>query len=704
MTNFNRNRNAVPMETKPNNETQKNPRAGELLRVKRNIYLQAGLAFLTIILTIVILFSMTAAWYTNIVQTSGLVFQVEEWGFDSEINFENALPILASPGDEGSIWFSVSNENDSIIDVSVNVKKTNSETGLPMDAVMQRRLYFYVDTGEFINGEQVERVYLNSFSDYTYTVFNNSSLTFSEDYSNAPKIKWHWVYDVLGYYVLARDMVVTDDQGNEVQRFAIEEYLRPIEYNYDDATFVTTTDENGNITMEIETVDGMTTLSEFISEVTSSDGYQGSINEEDLISSGEYYKIADYSNGLGVYIYLCSYGDIIEETKIDTNLGQNANNLQEEEVYDATLVVSAQQSNIVPEEITSVENLEARIEESAETGEKVVLQLSGDLDLGTESLDIPTGADVMIDLNDRTITYSGTGRAITPKANSSVTLVNGAVNYNGEVSGNFMIRGEGAEINLSDIKSSGFDYGIYIGDNAAGNTVDSKMHITNCEFNTGTCTVFVSGNGDRSEQKTQVVIEDSNLVSEGYIICGNGTSTPGSGRYGTDIQVINSTLTSTGVGNASDDGSWGACIYHPQKDSDLTVYGCTLEGFMGIGIKGGTVNIIETTIKANGIFKELTLKGSGFSNTGDAVYIETGYNDSISLYISGCTLSHTDTASKSFRVYEENTPGVSVKIEDTTLDEAVDEKYLAPGATQTSNGGKYYVSPSSDKSGNSIFE
>ena len=693
------------METKPNNETLKNPRSGELLRVKRNIYLQAGLAFLTIILTIVILFSMTAAWYTNIVQTSGLVFQVEAWGFDSEIIIENDYPILASPGDEGNIWFSATNDNDSIIDVSINVTKTE------MKADMQKRLYFYVDAGEFINGEQVERVYLNSFNDYTYTVFNKGNLTLSEDYSNAPKVKWHWVYDVLGYYVVARQV---DIEGEGNAYYSVEEYLRPIEYDYDKTTFYATTDDEGKVTMSIDKIDGDKTLSEFLCEITEHDGYPGSIDENTPLAEGQYYPLATDENGYGIYIYICTYSDIERETSIDAELGQMAHRLNnpgiapedaeeilEEITCPATLIVSAQQSEIVPKQVASVEELKGSIANSAETGGKVVLQLSGNLDLGSESLDVPTGADVMIDLNGQTITYSGTGRAITPKTNSSITLVNGTVNYTGTASGNFMIRAEGAEIGLSNITSGGFDYGIYIGDNAAGNTVDSKLYITNSNISSGTCTVFVSGNGDRSEQTTQVVIEKSILMADGYVICGNGTATPGQGRYGTDIQVINSTLISRGAGSGDD--IWGACIYHPQKDSNLTVYGSTLEGYMGIGIKGGTVNIIGTTIKANGKFKELSLMGSGFSNTGDAVYIETGYNDSISLYISGSILSHTDADSLSVRVFEENASGVSVKIESGTFDEELNEKYLAPGATQSQGTNGKYVVSSPYKEEESIF-
>ena len=68
-----------------NNRSGKQNSSAALKQIKRNIYWQAGLALMTIILTVVIVFAMSAAWYTNIVQASGLVFQAESWGFEGDI-------------------------------------------------------------------------------------------------------------------------------------------------------------------------------------------------------------------------------------------------------------------------------------------------------------------------------------------------------------------------------------------------------------------------------------------------------------------------------------------------------------------------------------------------------------------------------------------------------------------------------------------
>ena len=73
-----------------------------LKRVRKSVYKQALLAGLLIVLTVVVLFAMTAAWYTNIVQSSGLVFEASVWGFDGTVTLGEA-GISAAPGDEGVV-------------------------------------------------------------------------------------------------------------------------------------------------------------------------------------------------------------------------------------------------------------------------------------------------------------------------------------------------------------------------------------------------------------------------------------------------------------------------------------------------------------------------------------------------------------------------------------------------------------------------
>ena len=155
-----------------------------LKRYRKRIYWQAGLALLTVILTITIVFAMTAAWYTNIVQTSGLVFEAEAWGFDGEV-VVNTDPIQAAPGDEGVIHLEVKNNSENISALSVNISKARMA-----DPEMQKRLYFFVDTQLTREGETMNRVYLNNQDSYTYTIFNKGNLTLTENMHNDAQLKW----------------------------------------------------------------------------------------------------------------------------------------------------------------------------------------------------------------------------------------------------------------------------------------------------------------------------------------------------------------------------------------------------------------------------------------------------------------------------------------------------------------------------------
>ena len=84
-----------------------------------------------------------------------------------------------------------------------------------------------------------------------------------------------------------------------------------------------------------------------------------------------------------------------------------------------------------------------------------------------------------------------------------------------------------------------------------------------------------------------------------------------------------------------------------------------------------------------GVYHEPEFSGSGFTDTGDAIYVESGYEYDIYLKISGHSiLQHVDENSLSVRVFEENAPNVVVEIEGGTCDEALLPEYLMKGAVQ----------------------
>jgi hypothetical protein len=685
---------------------QNNSPAGtpaSLRRVRRNIYRQAALAVLTIVLTIVILFAMTSAWYTNIVQSSGLTFEAEAWGFNGTIEVSD-LAIKAAPGDDGIVNLTVKNESDTISAISINVSKNE------MSADMQKRLYFYVDTRMNRNGETMDRVYLNRYEGYTYNVFNKGQLTLTEQISNAPVIKWEWVYDVLGYYVIGQSYevpvvdTVTNEDGSTTPTVVgtvvdvdVREYLRPIEYNYDEATTVINKvekeDGTQHVTVELDTVDGTISPEKYLVWLSKLDGYEGEINPEN--KRGDYYVVdVDEETGYGVYAYLCNYSEIQAETRTDTEMGDLAYRLarQDETLTDAEkaklrhkaiLTLSAQKNESSTINVTTLSSLQNAIT----NGYADVVQLSSNITIPADSsLTIPENSEVMLDLNGHTIS-NVSGTAIKAEPGSSLTMINGSLVQNAQEQSSttektYGIYATGAEVVMSKVDINDFRYGIYMGDNENSNELDSRVHMVGCNINAETYAVFISGNGQLSDQKSQLIIESSELSSTGIVITGNG-DTSGKGRWGTDIQIINSKI----FGKMNDQGVYGGGIYQPQKGSTLTVYKSYVEGYNGITVKGGHVRLIDADIIGLGAYNEPSFEGSGYTDTGDAVYIETNYGYDIQLEISegsilNCRGPNTDK-SQSLRVYEAEATNVLIQIESGKFDEEQPAEYIAEGSAQT---------------------
>lgn len=670
-------------------------------KARKRIYRQAALTVLTILLTVLILFAMTSAWYTNVVQTSGLTFEAESWGFDGQITVgDEAIP--AAPGDSGIIDLTVANAGDSVSAISVNVSKS------AMAEEMRQRLFFYVDTRVIRNGEVMDRVYLNRYEGYTYNVFNNSQLTLTEEIGNAPVIKWEWVYDVLGYYVIGQPYDVSAAVENETEdtestdgtdtsntsdsvKMEIREYLRPITYDFDAATMVVNTDGE-TVTLELETVDGVQTPEQFLAELFKADGYTG--EEVKAPVYGNYYPVDVDENGHGVYAYLCNYAEIQTATQYDTELGELARqkasgvDLGDDEAllrHTATLQLAAQKEESTVIALATM----GALQDAIMLGTADVIRLTGDVVVPEETtLEIPTNRRVTVDLNGHKL-VNMYGTAITAQPGSSLTLTNGMLQQDTDVTDagtTYGIRAIGAEVVMSDVMIEDFQIGIYGGDNAAENQMDSRIHIMDSEITVDNCAVFLSGNGLVSTQKSMLIIERSTLSSHNMVISGNGDSS-GNGRWGTDIQIINSKILGTET-EGSDLRSVG--IYQPQKNSTLMIKDSVVDGCTGIALKGGSVQIVDSRIIGHGIYEAPSMEDSGFTNTGDAIYVETGYSYEIQLRISGdeTSLEHvaaaenTEEGSRSLRVFEANSPYVLVEIEGGVYDESLTDTWLAEHCTQ----------------------
>lgn len=665
--------------------------------MQKRIYRQAALAGLTVVLTVIILFAVTSAWYTNVVQSSGLVFQAEAWGFDGDI-FVNDTAIQAAPGDTGVVHLEIANNSDSISAISLNVSKAN------MKDLMKKRLYFYVDTRMNRNGEVMDRVYLNNYESYTYTLFGQGKLMLTEQTNNAPQLKWQWVYDVLGYYVLGQPVSYAAEASEEDQtgetlpeesltRMNIRDYLRPIEYEYEKAGFSMEEDENGSLVTKLETIDGLTPEA-FLRNLFQKDGYRGNYVGEPV--AGGYYPVdVDPETGYGVYAYLCTPSNVVMENEEDRKLGELAYKVEKREYISeenkkllssqAVLNISAQKNESTAVNVSTLKGLQ----DSIDQGTADVIQLGSDIHISkNNTLMISGDTRVMVDLNGYTVT-SETGNAIKVQPGGHLTMLNGTMNCS-ELDPKIKecaVYATGAEVVLSQVEMTGYDYGIYVGDNDGGNLLDSRVHMLGCKINAGTCAVLVSGNGLLSAQKSQLIVERCELYSDLLTICGNGTAT-GNGQWGTDIQVISSQV----HGNVD---KYASGIYHPQKDSTLRVYDSVVTGYNGIAIKGGHVSIVGSTIEGKGAKQEPSVSNSGFTDTGDAVYIDAGYGYEILLEVGniapgadgagGVESKLTSLHSNSLQVYEKNATNVAVKISGGLFQEELPKKYLVENAVQAND-------------------
>lgn len=612
----------MPKIQKTNNSSNRQESSPVLARMRKRILIQAGMALSAIALTLVMVFAMTAAWYTNIVHTSGLTFEVETWGFNGMISSEMEA-IAAGPGDDGVIDLKVENTSNSTSSVGVSFSKVQ------MPPEIQKRIFFYVDTPMVRNNETMERVYLNSQESYTYNLFSQGTLTLTETVHNAPQLKWHWVYDLLGYYVQA-DVVDVTGGGKALTNI---EYLRPIEYDYDKATMEYADNENGEKIMVLKTVDGTMTPEEFLVAFSKTDGYEGEIDPKNVLVNDRgysFYPVRVDEDENGVYAYLCSYSEIQLNTAYDTALGLGTSQV-DLPPYQAKLMVSAQKSKNSVVSVSSLSGLSSAIE----LGVADTIELGSNVTFGEgEVLTIQQGQRVMLDLNGKTVTV--TDKDTTPfrvEEGGSLTMVNGSIVHGMEGNKTTAIQTTGAEVVMSGVKLSGFYRGLRISDNAVGSetlSLDSNVRLVGCEWATADCTLLVYGNGIASEQKSLVIVENCKLSSNAITITGGGNDD----SFGTDIQIISSTIISAATRGEKENPY--SAIYQPQRESVLTIYNSSISGYTGIALKAGKLNIIGSAVQGlgTGLDKVEKFSGSGFNDTGDAIYIETNYNHPIELNIS----------------------------------------------------------------------
>ena len=654
---------------------EQSPKEKRLAQAKKSVYKQALLACFVILLTLVLVFASITAWYTNVAHTSGLVFEVASWGFTGEVQAYNDEAILAAPGDSGNVYFSAQNDSENIVDVSVNVSKQQ------MVEEMQQRLFFYVDTPSTRAGETMSRTYINSVESYTYKVFSMGNLTLTKQFHNDAQLKWAWVYDLLGYYV----------KGTMVNgQMQVEEYLRPIEYEYDEAkTVFAYLDGDTTKAKELVSIDGTVSAGEFLTELSKTDGYPGTIDPAKK-QNGWYPVVVDEETGAGVWAYLCNYTEIALATEWDTEQGelaalanaqkknpaeQTEGETTEGETTEATepvelpthiarLHITAEKSELE----ATVVSTAAALEDAVNNSTASVIRLSQSM--AVEELHLDPNQELVLDLNGNTLTVSGSYLLDAPSG-SNVTMMNGAITSADEKMR--AIYATGAEVTLSNVTVEGVNRLITVQDNYGD--ADSKIRLIGCTVNAGQSVVHLTGNGENSEKLTQLVVEDCKLKSDYIGIVGSGNSD----SCGTDTTIINSTV----------EGKY-AGVYHPQKDSVMTITGSTIIGNTGLALKGGHTTVIDSTVTGTGKegITEPVYSKSGFADTGDGIYIEANYPWDVSAQVYGT--SKVTGAALSVRIFEENVTNAWVKLYGGTFSSDI-TAFAGNGTTCTATGTEWTV-------------
>lgn len=596
------------------------------------IWKQALFALAALATLGVLLYSLTTAWYTNVAETTELVFETESWGFEGQVKTLDTDLRLA-PGQSACAALSVTNESEQINQITVTVDKS------AMPEELQKRIYFYVPTAAKENDKTADRVYLSTYSGYSYRVMPKSTLLLTADSAADAPVRCEWVYDLLGYYVYGtldgEGQLITGKEGVEAPV-----YIRPVEYDYDKAIFQ---DDKLLTVGEVEVED-------FVKTLLAADGYK---NADTITKVGEYYAVnttgTSETEQTGLWLYLCTQTEIEAATVLDTRIGEYRYLLERTDEQGNSITLTAEETEKYRDvtallegakaiiqiagknlrtsiaDVTAAEDLTAALSK----GESV--RLAGDMTL-QEAVTIPADKDVIIDLNGKQLTTAMVGQPVLQGApGSSITVLNGTIDGG---SRDTAVQLVGSSAAFSGVTIQGR---LLIDDNNESNEdgAVSVVRLSDCTLKTvgeDQVGIHVFGNGAASSSRTVLLVENCTIESTFAGILGNGSDD----CYGTDIQVLNSTVKGAYAG-----------IYQPQRGSRLLVQDSTVEGMTGIAIKGGAVTIrnciVNGTAEKGFVPTEEQVKTSrnGWLDTGAGVYVEANYDwaDEIALTITDSTVS-----------------------------------------------------------------
>ena len=623
----------MPVFKRDREEQQQNSREHIVSEMKARIYKQAGLAVTAILVTVVLLFAMSTAWYSNVLEAGTLTFQAEKWELNAG-NLSSYGNVVAQPGTRGILPVSYKSTSDSTMNAYVSVSKEDMETEL------KKRVYFYTETPYTVERkgnsegeskkETVSRRYLTNGTAAPYTVLGRGQLTMSDDFCSVDTpIYWEWVYDLLGYYVRVSSTPASDGSAVEL------EYLRPIVYDYDKATF--------NADGSLATVNGEH-FELFLQKLSETDGFLNIFTpnnpKEYADSNGRSvaYYIVDNENedNLGYYtaIRLFTKPEIADANLWDTEQGKKGKPFN-----DLKITITGETANIEAKPVNTSEELIAALQ-SEEGG---YFRLQGDLNL-TQGIQFNQTQPITLDLGGNTLTAaSGISTMLRVNSGAQLTVLNGSIKGTGAE--NIAFASLNGRLTLSNVRVENVGCAVYVTDEYGKSTdPDSIVYISGSTL-VGSATnqpsVMVLGNGTTTAQKTRCVIEDSTIEAPNYIgISGFGDKI----NSGTDIQIRRCTISGK-----------SAAVYHPQDNSTLHAENSTFTGNTGIAVKGGTVYLDNCVVTGS---TEAALAGAfnknGFTDTGAAVYLEAGYErDNIAVYITGENTKITAVKQKALLLYHD---------------------------------------------------
>ena len=603
------------------------------------IWKQALFALAALATLGVLLYSLTTAWYTNVAETTELVFETENWGFEGQVKALDTGLLLA-PGQSAYAALSVTNDGEQINQITVTVDKSS------MPEELQKRIYFYVPVEAKESDKTADRVYLSTYGGYSYRVMPKSTLLLTADSAADAPVRCQWVYDLLGYYVygtLDKDnKLITAKQIAEHKREDVEApvYIRPVEYDYDKAIF----QDDKLLTVDGDEVDA------FVKALLAADGYK---NADTTTKVGDYYAVnitgTSGSEQTGLWLYLCTQTEIEAATELDTRIGTYRYLLEQKDEQDRSIPLTEEQTKEYKDVATLLDGAKATIQIAGQNlrtsiadvneaesltaaltrGESV--RLAGDMTL-KDTVTIPADKDVIIDLNGKQLTTNVVEQPVLKGApGSSITVLNGTIDGG---SRDTAVQLVGSSAAFSGVTIQGR---LLIDDKneSSENGTVSVVRLSNCTLKTvgdEQGGVHVFGNGAASSSRTVLLVEDCTIESTFAGILGNGSDD----CYGTDIQVLNSTVKGKYAG-----------IYQPQRGSRLLVQNSTVEGMTGIAVKGGTVTIRNCIVNGTGedgfvpTAEQVKASRNGWLDTGAGVYVEANYDwaEEIAMTIAGSTIS-----------------------------------------------------------------